>query len=98
METTPKDYLHIKDWGADAAPHNNPSYPMKYRTNGEHAGYLRPDLPQQPKTVEVLHSNERPNLTVVFGTSAPPSGLSGMIQRFVFKYSVTSIATGCRSY
>ena len=87
METTPQDYAHIKGWGIDADPHNNPSYPMKHRTNGEHAGYVRPDLPQQPETVEVLHSDERPNLTAVFGTSVPPSGLSGMIRRFAFKYS-----------
>ncbi len=87
METTPKDYSHIKGWGIDADPHNNPSYPIKHRTNGEHAGYVRPDLPQQPETVEVLHSNERPNLTAVFGTSAPPSGLSGMIRRLAFRYS-----------
>jgi hypothetical protein len=40
----------------------------------------------------VLHSNERPNVTAVFGTSAPPSGLSGMIRRYAFKYSEASFA------
>ncbi len=87
MENNPKDYSHINGWGIDADPKNDPTYPMKHRTNGEHAGYVRPDLPQQPETVEVLHSNERPNLTAVFGTSVPPSGLSGLIRRFAFKYS-----------
>lgn len=40
---------------------------------------------QQPVTVEVLHSNERPNITAVFGTSTPPAGLSGVIRRYAFK-------------
>ncbi|PIQ21283.1 MAG: hypothetical protein COW65_10055, partial [Cytophagales bacterium CG18_big_fil_WC_8_21_14_2_50_42_9] len=30
------------------------------------------------------------NLTAVFGTTVPPSGLSGMIRRFAFKYSENS--------
>ncbi len=44
----------------------------------------------QPVNVEVLHSNERPHLTAVFGTSSPPSGLSGSIRRFAFRYSESS--------
>lgn len=87
MEKTANDYAHIKGWGIDADPKNDPTYPYKHRTNGEHAGYIRPDIPQQPLDVEVLHSNERPNVTAVFGTSSPPSGLSGMIRRFAFRYS-----------
>jgi len=87
MEKTASDYAHIKGWGIDIDPKNDPTYPYKHRTNGEHAGYIRPDIPQQPIDVEVLHSNERPNVTAVFGTSTPPSGLSGMIRRFAFRYS-----------
>ncbi|WP_317172188.1 hypothetical protein [Hymenobacter sp. BRD67] len=45
---------------------------------------------QQPINIEVLHSNERPNVSAVFGISSPPSGLSGMIRRFAFKYSENS--------
>ena len=87
MEKTAKDYAHIIGWGVDADPKNDPTYPMKHRTNGEHAGYtwLRP--PQQPINIEVLHSNERPNVSAVFGTSVPPKGLSGMIRRLAFRYS-----------
>src|SRR5690554_8091493 len=40
--------------------------------------------------MEILHSNERPNLTAVFGTSSPPSGLSVMIRRMAFKHSENS--------
>lgn len=87
MEKTASDYAHINGWGIDADPKNDPTYPYKHRTNGEHAGYVRPGIPQQPVTVEVLHSNERPNVTAVFGSSVPPSGLSGVLRRYAFKFS-----------
>ena len=90
MEATTKDYAHIKGWGVDADPKNDPTYPMKKRNNGEHQGYSWERPPQQPINVEVLHSNERPNVTAVFGTSTPPAGLSGMIRRIAFKYSESS--------
>ena len=90
MENTAKDYSHIKGWGVDADPKNDPTYPMKNRTNEEHKGYTWERPTQQPIDVEVLHSNERPNVTAVFGTSTPPSGLSGMIRRFAFRYSENS--------
>jgi hypothetical protein len=90
MANSHNDYLDIKGWGVDADPKNDPTYPMKHRNNREHAGYSWERPPQQPITVEVLHSNERPNITAAFGTSTPPSGLSGMIRRMAFKYSESS--------
>ena len=90
MEHTAKDPAQVKGWGVDADPENDPTYPMKNRTDGEHAGYSWERPPQQPITVEVLHSNERPDLTSVFGTSTPPSGLSGVIRRLAFRYSESS--------
>ena len=90
MENTVKDPSRIKGWGVDADPRNDPTYPMKRRNNGEHAGYRWERPPQQPVSVEVLHSNERPNVSATFGTSTPPSGLSGSIRRFAFKYSESS--------
>lgn len=83
----PSDHSHIKGWGIDADPKNDPTYPMKDRTNGEHEGYSWERPTQQPINIEVHHSIERPNVTAVFGTSVPPSGLSGMIRRMAFKYS-----------
>lgn len=74
-------------WGMDADPKNDPTYPIKKRTNEEHKGYTWERPTQQFIDVEVLHSNERPNITAVFGTSTPPSGLSGMIRRYAFRYS-----------
>jgi hypothetical protein len=90
MEKTPKDYSHIKGWGIDADPKNDPTYPMKHRTDAEQEGYSWERPAQQPINIEVLHSIERPNVSSVFGTSTPPSGLSGMIRRFAFKHSENS--------
>ena len=90
MEKLAEQYKHIKGWGIDADPENEPTYPMKDWTGDDHRrrDYERP--PQQPATVEILHSNERPNLTAVFGTSTPPSGLSGVLRRYAFRYSESS--------
>ncbi len=90
MEHRAKDPSQIEGWGVDADPKNDPTYPMKDRNNGEHAGYSWERPPQQPIDVEVLHSNERPDVTSVFGTSTPPSGLSGAIRRLAFRYSESS--------
>lgn len=78
---------NIIGWGIDADPDNNPTYPMKRYTGADHdrLNYDRP--PQQPQTMEVLHSNERPGITRVFGTSVPPSGLSGVLRRYAFRFS-----------
>jgi hypothetical protein len=87
MENLNENYSHIKGWGIDADPKNEPTYPMKKYTGDDHnrINWERPPL--QPVNIEVLHSNERPNVTAVFGTSTPPSGLSGAIRRFAFKHS-----------
>src|ERR671911_1494897 len=90
MEHTAKDHSQIKGWGVDADPKNDPTYPMKLRNDGEQAGYSWERPPRQPLTVEVMHSNERPDVTSVFGTSTPPSGLSGVLRRLAFRYSESS--------
>lgn len=89
MENAEK-YSHIKGWGIDANPRNEPTYPIKNYTGDDHKRLNYDKPPQQVKTVEVLHSNERPSLSSVYGTSVPPTGLSGMIRRFAFRYSESS--------
>lgn len=84
------DPSQVKGWGIDADPENDPTYPMKKRVEGEHAGYSWERPTQQTSDVEILHSNERPNLAAVFGTTNPPAGISGMIRREAFKYSENS--------
>lgn len=92
MENKEKDYSHIKGWGIDADTKNDPTYPMRDRSKEEHNGYNWERPAQQPIDIEVLHSIERPNVTAVFGTSAQPSGLSGMLRRYAFKHGEGSFA------
>lgn len=84
------DYTHIKGWGIDADPENDPVYPMKKRTNEEHKGYTWERPEQQPEKVEILKSVERPNLTATFGTASPPEGVNGAIRKMAFRYSESS--------
>jgi len=86
-KTLADKYAHIKGWGIDADPENEPTYPMKKYTGDDHNRIHWKRPPLQPVNVEVLHSNERPYMTAVFGTTVPPSGLSGMVRRYAFKYS-----------
>jgi hypothetical protein len=82
------NFKDIPGWGMDADPENEPTYPMKNYTGDDHnrINYERSKF-QQPEDIEILMSNERPAITRVFGTSVPPSGLSGMIRRYAFKHS-----------
>ncbi len=77
----------IPGWGMDADPDNDPTYPMKHWNGADHERLHYEKAPQQPVDREVLHSIERPGITRVFGTSVPPTGLSGAIRRYVFRYS-----------
>jgi hypothetical protein len=77
---------NIQGWGADLDPQVRPAVPME-RTPPRfiEPHYEQPE--QQPLTVKVFHSTERPGLTPVFGTSTPPSGVSGLIRKGAFRYS-----------
>jgi hypothetical protein len=77
---------NIQGWGADLDPAVRPAVPKERtppRLNNVHW-----DAPeQQARTVKVYHSTERPGLTPIFGTSTPPSGVSGMIRGAAFRFS-----------
>jgi hypothetical protein len=75
---------NVQGWGADLDPADRPAVPMERTPPRLDA--IPPLVPQLRK-VEILHSNERPGLTPVFGTSTPPRGLSGMMRRAAFKFS-----------
>lgn len=92
METKANDYANIPGWGIDADPKNDPTYPIRHRTDrdGEpigSSGYTWERPPKQPVDIDVFRSIERPNISAVFGTSAPPAGLSGMSRRYAFRSS-----------
>lgn len=81
------DRSQIPGWGADLRPEDRPAVP-KERTPPRLEGLHWGDPPEpQPRTVEVLHSIERPGLTPVFGSSVPPRGLSGWLRRRAFRRS-----------
>ena len=76
----------IPGWGVDADPDNDPTYPYRERDKDDHSGqWARP--PVQRSEVEILQSIEHKQRPAVFGTSTPPSGLSGMLRRGAFRYS-----------
>jgi hypothetical protein len=77
----------VVGWGVDADPRNDPTYPMRDSSQDDHQGmnWQRPAL--QASSVEVLRSTEHNRRPAVFGTSTPPSGLSGAIRRRAFRRS-----------
>lgn len=81
------DPASVEGWGVDADPENDPTYPMRNRAGvtSPPAHWPRP-TPQQ-SDVEVLQSVEHDQRPAVFGVSAPPSGLSGMMRRAAFRFS-----------
>jgi len=84
------DTANLPGWGADLDHADRPGYPMERtpaRLEGLH--WARPE--DQPLTMKVYHSVERPGVTPVFGTSAPPSGLSGRLRGAAFKLSENDI-------
>lgn len=74
----------IEGWGADLDHAHRPAYPME-RTPPRLDAV--PALPPQLQKVEILRSNERPGMTPLFGSSVPPSGLSGLMRRAAFQFS-----------
>lgn len=87
MRSQTIDPATVPGWGIDADVENDPTYPMRDRSqdDGLRSDWPRPDL--QGQGVEVLQSIEHKRRPAVFGTSTPPSGLSGMIRRAAFGYS-----------
>ncbi|HLL32067.1 MAG TPA: hypothetical protein VK403_13845 [Allosphingosinicella sp.] len=80
------DRSNIPGWGVDADPDNDPTYPYRDRTRDDGSGeWARP--PAQSSDVEILQSIEHKQRPAVFGTSTPPSGLSGVMRRVAFRYS-----------
>jgi len=87
-----QDIQDIKDQGIDFDPENNPVYPMKRHRDTDRMGMSWQRPSQQKQDVEILRSIERPGLSAVYGTSSPPSGLSGMIRRLAFRSSESTYA------
>jgi hypothetical protein len=79
----PVDRSAIAGWGVDLDRKNRPGVPMERTPPRIDAPLTQPE--QQPETVEVLVSRERPHITPLFGSPNPPRGVSGMLRRAAFK-------------
>jgi hypothetical protein len=85
MEKIAEKQSQFKGWDKD-----EPATSVKKLT-GDDDNRLDYEKPVQQETdIEILQSIERPSLTSVFGTSVPPSGLSGMLRRFAYRFSESS--------
>ena len=84
---SPIDPASVVGWGVDADPKNDPTYPYRDRSKDEGLtkNWKRPPL--QNSDVEILQSIEHIRTPAVFGTSTPPSAVSGMIRRAAFRWS-----------
>lgn len=81
----------IKGWGSDLDPKVRPGVP---RDKAPELGVevLYPPLPQQTPHIKIHKSTEHGRLTPVFGTSCPPSGLSGRLRDFGYTFSEGRLA------
>ncbi len=86
----PQRYAHIPGWGSDLPRENRPAVPMERTPPRLDVPWSDPP-PQQPMTVEVLKSVERPVHSRTFGTRLPPKGLSGAIRRAAFRRSENDV-------
>jgi len=79
----------IPGWGADLKPKDRPG--SRREANRENVLSPRGDdyeaIERQIPKVEILVSSEHKKITPVFGTTCPPSGLSGSIRRLAFRFS-----------
>ena len=77
----------IPGWGTDLDPANRPAVP-KERIPARLPGLHWDEPEPQPPSVEVLLSTERfGKMTPLFGSTVPPSGISGMLRRAAFRFS-----------
>jgi hypothetical protein len=76
----------LPGWGADLDPANRPAVP-KERTPPRLPNVHWDQPSAQEARVKVFHSTERPGITPVFGTSTPPTGLSGLMRAAAYRFS-----------
>ncbi len=81
----------IPGWGSDLDPAVRPGVP---RDKAPELGVevLYPPIPEQAPPHLIHKSTEYPRLTPVFGTSCPPTGLSGRIRDVAYRFSEGRLA------
>lgn len=73
----------VPGWGADLDPANRPAVPKERFNPNTGAHWEFPE--RQYANYDREKTTEHAFVTPVFGTSCPPSGLSGIIRRFAYK-------------
>ncbi len=76
----------IQGWGIDRDPKVRPAYPMWNSTENTGSHYTEATIPMQEIKFKELKSIEVPEMTPVFGQTVAPTGLSGLIRKFAFRY------------
>lgn len=61
------------------------------RTPPRLEGLDRHDVEDQPLRMKIYHSTERRGITPVFGTSTPPTGLSGKIRDIAYRLNENDV-------
>ncbi|MGZ8997616.1 MAG: hypothetical protein ACXW2T_02055 [Allosphingosinicella sp.] len=84
---TPITPTSVVGWGMDADTENDPTYPYRDRSKDEGLTKDWDRPPLQNSDVEILQSIEHIRQPAVFGTSTPPSAVSGMMRRAAFRWS-----------
>ena len=83
---TPEELrARIPGWGVDLDPKDRPAFPREQKgiPTGAHWDFPERQEEKWPRERSIEHEMLPP----VFGTSAPPKGLSGVIRRYAYKYS-----------
>ena len=76
----------IPGWGADLDPQDRPAVPReRFDLGATGAHWKFPE--RQPEKWPRERSIEHEFLTPVFGTSCPPTGLSGVMRKYAYRYS-----------
>ena len=76
----------INGWGSDLSPEVRPGVPRDKKPELG-AEVLYADMPRQVPRIRIHKSTEHGRLTPVFGTSCPPSGVSGRMRDAAYRYS-----------
>lgn len=74
----------IPGWGADADPRKRPGVPMILKPEAREGAHWETPERQPSPPYPVLKRVELNALTPVFGTAAPPRGLSGVLRRVAY--------------
>ncbi|NAZ87655.1 hypothetical protein GTR00_16360 [Kineococcus sp. T90] len=85
-ETPEQLRARIPGWGVDLDPADRPSFPRERfdpGLNGAHWRFPERQVQHHPRERSIEHAF----VTPVFGTSTPPSGLSGAVRRHAYRYS-----------